>query len=253
MPAASAATSCCLRATARLSAGRSGSAMMPAKASVCARRNPSAVSSSVVVGMQQWLTQLPPSCASSTIAARPPSSATRTAAAWPAGPAPMATRSNVSSAAVIGSSLFEREQVRLFQQLPNTAEEGRRRRTVEHTMIDREAERHALPRYRSFAVERDRLAYPPHAKNGGLRRIDDRREAIDAVHTQRCDRESATGHVVQTQLSRARPFGQVGRFARHFLERLAVGVAEYRHDQPFIECDSDPDIDLGMDDDPIAF
>ena len=75
-----------------------------------------------------------------------------------------------------------------------------------------------------------------------LRRIEHRRELLDAEHPEVGDRERPALHVRQRELVVARAADEIGARAGDLLHRPAVGVADHRDDQALRRGDRDPDV-----------
>jgi len=78
--------------------------------------------------------------------------------------------------------------------------ERRSRSAVEHAVIPGEREREALHAPDGpVVVEHQVLTQSPDAENRRVRRVDDRRESVHAVHAERADRERPALEVGQFQ------------------------------------------------------
>ncbi len=88
-----------------------------------------------------------------------------------------------------------------------------------------------------------------HAKDCGLRRIDDRRRQHRAEHTAVGDRERAAGQFLELQLALAGALAEIGDFLLDVGERLLVRIAQDRHDEAARGTDGDTDVEEAVIDD----
>src|SRR5215213_9734823 len=122
---------------------------------------------------------------------------------------------------------LERERERLLEQLLDAREELRAVGAVEDAVVADERERHLLPRDHAAALVHRRLrGERADREDRGLRRVDDRGEALDTEHAEVRDREGAAGELGRGHLLLAHAFDQAARLARDRAERLLVGVED---------------------------
>ena len=128
-------------------------------------------------------------------------------------------------------------------------EEFRAEQAVDDAMVAGERERHALADD-DFVVFNHRLFDGgADGEDGGVRRVDDRAEAIDAGHTEVGDAEGATGKFSRLEFlvfgATTEGFG----FGADLEERLAVGVADDGGDEAVFNRDREGNVNraVGLD------
>ena len=98
--------------------------------------------------------------------------------------------------------------------------------------------------------EHDVVTQPTDAEDAGVRRVDHRREDVDAERAERADTERAALEVGGCDRAAARGVGEAARLGGEVGEIAMGGVADDRHEQPVVDGDRQADVDLGEQGDP---
>src|SRR5262245_41945504 len=83
-------------------------------------------------------------------------------------------------------------------------------------------------------------------QDGCLGGIDDRSKSVNALASERGDRERGAGHVIDRKGAPSDTVNKLGRLDGDGCRGLAVGVAHDRYHQSFVEGGGDADVDLGQ-------
>src|SRR5215207_7524273 len=83
----------------------------------------------------------------------------------------------------------------------------------------------------------------PNGENTDLRRVDDRRELINAKHSEVRDGERRASVFVRLELPVSRAFGELSRLLRDLTHTLAVGIEDHGRDQTLVDRDCHPEMD----------
>ena len=82
-------------------------------------------------------------------------------------------------------------------------------------------------------------------QDGGLGRVDDGGEVVDAVHTQVGEGEGAALEVGEAQAASAGARAEVGELAGEFVEAVAAGVVDDGDEEALVDAGGDADVDVG--------
>src|SRR5436309_2054175 len=135
-----------------------------------------------------------------------------------------------------GASAFGlSEQVeRILQNLLEGLEELRAGRAVNDAVVAGHRDSHQLA-HDDLAVADDRPGrHRADGEDGGLRRVDDRRELVYAEHAEVAYREGRAGVLFGLEASAARALGKLAHLARDLPDRLRVRAAHDRSYQPVL-------------------
>jgi hypothetical protein len=105
----------------------------------------------------------------------------------------------------------QRNAIPVRQQIGHGLQERAGWRAVDDSMVEGQTQDHHRPLSNLTAVDHRFLNDTADPEDAGLRRVEDRRKAIDPIHTQVRDREGAAGDLFQSQLARPRFFRQAAR------------------------------------------
>ena len=109
-------------------------------------------------------------------------------------------------------------------------------------MVEGRGERHERP-HRDFAVDRNRCVFDrADGDDRGLRRVENGREALDAIHAEVRDRKSASLEIFLTQLVLARACNHVRARCGDLSEMEPLGVLDDRDDEALRRRDRDADV-----------
>src|SRR5947209_550712 len=135
------------------------------------------------------------------------------------------------------------EQVeRVLQNLLEGLEELRAGRAVNDAVVAGHRDAHQLADD-DLAVADDRAGrHRADGEDGGLRRVDDRRELVYAEHAEVADGEGRAGVLFGLELAAARALGQPAHLAGDLADRLRVRPAHHGRYQPVLDGDGDADV-----------
>src|SRR3989304_4264750 len=145
------------------------------------------------------------------------------------------------------------QQAGALQQAGGAAEEGGGGRAGADAVVEGQAERRDPGADDALLLEGGHVAHPADAEDGGLRRVDDRREGVDARRLQGRDGERAPREVGGRQLAGPRLLDELVDGRGNVLQRPRVGAAHHRHHEPLVEVDCNADIDLRQHEDLVGF
>ena len=89
-------------------------------------------------------------------------------------------------------------------------------------------------------------------KDRRLRRVQHGHELLDPEHAEVRDRERAVGEIVPLELAFPGAADEAGPVCGDLLDRLPIGVADHRHDEPVRRGDGDADVRHGEAEDLVA-
>src|SRR4030095_6768490 len=136
--------------------------------------------------------------------------------------------------------------VRGFDRLAQIRHEPRGGDAVDDAMVRRQRGRCHRPKH-DLSVAADRgVDGPADGKDRTFRRIDDRRERVDAVHAEIGDRERPAAHLRRLDASAPRFVAQRREIPDQLPQRARVDIAKHRHDQVAGAIDRDADMDRGV-------
>ena len=155
--------------------------------------------------------------------------------AWPRLPrrrrAPAQTRLHFAPGSS-GPASSDQHAHGVFDQHLEGVEQLRADGAVDHPVIAGQRAGHE-GRHLDLVAGHDRaLLGHAHGQDGGVRRVDDGIEALDAVHAEVGDRGGAALVLVRGEPALARALGQIAHLVGDLGERLQLGVADDRREQP---------------------
>ena len=131
------------------------------------------------------------------------------------------------------------QPLRRFDKPAQLAEETRARRAVYRPMIEGEDQRPDIPRYDGFAGKHRNPAHAPHAQNGALRRIENRREPVHPKPAEVGNGERAIRIIVNSEFSVPRTLRKRPDLRRNFHDAESIGAPNHRHHQSVRDIDGD--------------